>query len=106
MCKEEKANRSDPNLRGRKRTVTVTLSFDPSISNASLSPQKYCGLSLTDEDAGELCPSTEASGTCLEDEVVDEVGELAGLDETCADLLCLESGRDAMAGSIRRPPRT
>lgn len=69
-------------LSGRNLTVTVTLSVGPSASKFATSSKKNCvGLLRADDDAGELWPSMEASRTSLDDEVVDDDGELTDLDE-------------------------
>lgn len=74
------------NLSGRKRTVTVTFSFDLSTSCGTLSEYKYCGLLRAEEDAGELWPSIDVSKYCFEDDVVEDAGELAALEPNFFDL--------------------
>lgn len=59
----------------------MTFSLDPSASKSAPSSKNCGGLLRADDNAGELCPSIEASRTSLEDDVVDDDGEFKDLDE-------------------------
>jgi len=93
-------------FRGRNRTVTVTFSFILCASKggvaAAVSELKCRCLLRADVDAGELWPSTDVSRTCLEDDVVEEEGELAPFKPLNPNLLDFTPCFDAIA----TPPQT
>jgi len=80
----------------------VTFSFTLCASRggaAAVSGLKCRCLLRADEDAGELRPSTDVSRNCLEDDVVEDEGELAALEPLNPNLLDFTPGFDAIASS-------